>query len=58
MTEFIFKRVTILSMLVVALTGFTAKAQEKITLQMAVDRALANNLTIKQAQVSRIYRYI
>jgi outer membrane protein len=52
MTEFIFKRVTILSLLVIALTGFTAKAQEKITLQMAVDRALANNLTIKQAQVN------
>jgi outer membrane protein len=52
MTEFIFKRVTILSILVVALTGFTTKAQEKITLQMAVDRTLANNLTIKQAQVA------
>jgi outer membrane protein len=52
MTEFIFKRVTILSILVVALTGFTTKAQEKITLQMAVDRTLANNLTIKQAQVT------
>jgi outer membrane protein len=52
MTEFIFKRVSILSLLVIALTGFTAKAQEKITLQMAVDRALANNLTIKQAQVA------
>lgn len=52
MTKFIFKGVTLLSLLVVALTGFTAKAQEKITLQMAVDRTLANNLTIKQAQVT------
>nr|WP_175269785.1 TolC family protein [Mucilaginibacter humi] len=39
-------------MLVIALTGFTAKAQEKVTLQMAVDRALANNLSIKQARVA------
>jgi outer membrane protein len=52
MTQFIFKRVSILSVLCIALSGFTAKAQEKITLQMAVDRTLANNLTIKQAQVT------
>src|ERR1700748_3441668 len=32
--------------------GFTANAQEKITLQTAVDRTLANNLTIKQAVVT------
>jgi outer membrane protein len=52
MTQFIFKRLTMLSLLLTALVSFTAKAQEKITLQMAVDRALANNLTIKQAQVN------
>jgi outer membrane protein len=39
-------------MLLMALTSFTVQAQEKITLQMAVDRTLANNLTIKQAQVT------
>ncbi len=32
--------------------GFKALAQEKITLQTAVDRALANNLSIKQARVT------
>jgi len=52
MTQFIFKPLTMLSLLLTTLVGFTAKAQEKITLQMAVDRALANNLTIKQAQVN------
>lgn len=52
MTKFIFKQVTLLSVLGIVLTGFTAKAQEKVTLQMAVDRALANNLSIKQAQVA------
>jgi outer membrane protein len=54
MTEFIFKRVTILSLLFTALISLTSSAQEKITLQMAVDRALANNLTIKQAQVNEV----
>lgn len=34
------------------LASFTVKAQEKITLQMAVDRMLANNLNLKQAQVT------
>ncbi|MDB5157867.1 MAG: transporter [Mucilaginibacter sp.] len=42
----------VLSLLLTALVSFTARAQEKITLQMAVDRTLANNLTIKQAQVT------
>ena len=36
------------------LAGFTAAAQEKITLQGAVDRALANNLTIKQSLISEL----
>jgi outer membrane protein len=52
MTQYILKRVNFLSMLFIALISFTANAQEKITLQMAVDRTLANNLTIKQAQVT------
>ena len=42
----------VLSLLLTALVSFTARAQEKITLQMAVDRTLANNLTIKQSQVN------
>jgi len=52
MTQFIFKRVLIPGLLFTTLLSFTARAQEKITLQMAVDRALANNLTIKQAHVT------
>jgi len=38
--------------MLLALIGFTANAQEKITLQTAVDRTLANNLTIKQALIT------
>ncbi|MES2808941.1 MAG: TolC family protein [Bacteroidota bacterium] len=38
--------------MLVALTAIAAKAQEKVTLQMAVDRTLANNLTIKQSLVN------
>ena len=52
MTQFIFKRVLMPGLLFATLISFTAMAQEKITLQMAVDRALANNLTIKQAHVT------
>jgi len=54
MTQFIykFKQVSVLSMVLLALAGFTAKAQEKISLQMAVDRALERNLTIKQAAIT------
>jgi outer membrane protein len=52
MTLYKTNRIAILSMLLIALAGLTATAQEKITLQMAVDRTLANNLTIKQAQVN------
>lgn len=37
--------------------SFTVKAQEKITLQMAVDRMLANNLNIKQAQITESLGY-
>ncbi|TSJ44014.1 TolC family protein [Mucilaginibacter corticis] len=42
----------VLSILLTMVVSFKASAQEKITLQMAVDRTLANNLTIKQAQVT------
>jgi len=54
MTQFIykFKQVSILGIVLLALAGFTANAQEKITLQTAVDRTLANNLTIKQALIT------
>ncbi|MCC8425338.1 TolC family protein [Mucilaginibacter sp. UR6-11] len=54
MTKFIIKKVSILSVFCMTLIGFAATAQEKITLQMAVDRTLANNLTIKQAQVNEV----
>jgi outer membrane protein len=52
MTLYKTKPIAILSVLLIALAGLSATAQEKITLQMAVDRTLANNLTIKQAQVN------
>ncbi len=52
MTQFIFKRVLMPGLLFATLVSFTAMAQEKITLQMAVDRTLANNLTIKQALIT------
>ena len=51
MTQFI-KRAIIPGLLFTILMSFTARAQEKITLQAAVDRTLANNLTIKQALVN------
>lgn len=51
MTLYITKRIAIFTMLI-ACVSFAASAQERITLQMAVDRTLANNLTIKQAQVN------
>jgi outer membrane protein len=54
MTLYKTKRIAILSVLLITLAGLTATAQEKITLQMAVDRTLANNLTIKQAQVNEL----
>ena len=56
MTQFIykFKRVSILSMVLLALAGYTANAQEKISLQTAVDRTLERNLTIKQATITEL----
>ncbi|MEO8887140.1 MAG: TolC family protein, partial [Mucilaginibacter sp.] len=55
MEQFIlkFKQAGIIGMLLL-FASFTAVAQEKITLQMAVDRALANNLTIKQSVISEL----
>jgi outer membrane protein len=38
--------------MLLALFGINAKAQEKITLQMAVDRTIERNLTIKQAMIT------
>jgi outer membrane protein len=46
------KRITIPGMLLLVLVNFTAKAQEKISLQTAVDRALERNLTVKQAKLT------
>ncbi len=55
MEQFIqkFKHTAIIGLLFL-FAGFTAAAQEKITLQQAVDRALANNLTVKQSQISEL----
>jgi len=47
-----FKQVSIFSIVLLALVNFTANAQEKITLQTAVDRTLERNLTIKQALIT------
>jgi len=52
----VLKRAGLIVILFLA-ASFTVKAQEKITLQMAVDRMLANNLNIKQAQVSEALGY-
>jgi outer membrane protein len=52
MIQLIYKKVTVLSSVLIALISYGAQAQETITLQKAVDRALANNLTIKQSQVT------
>src|ERR1700754_2686908 len=46
------KRVCLLSIAAVCLLGFTAEAQQVISLQQAVDSTLKNNLTIKQAVVT------
>jgi len=47
-----FKRAGVLSVLLLAIFGFKARAQTVITLQRAVELTLQNNLTIKQAQVT------
>ena len=46
------KRVSILSIALLAVMGVTAHAQQVITLQKAIDLTLQNNLTIKQAQIT------
>jgi outer membrane protein len=43
-------KVTIACLILLSAVNITANAQEVITLQKAVDRALERNLTIKQAQ--------
>ena len=45
-------KVTIACLILLSAVNITANAQEVITLQKAVDRALERNLTIKQAQYS------
>jgi outer membrane protein len=47
------KRVSILSIALIAMLGFTANAQQVITLQKAVELTLERNLTIKQAVVTQ-----
>lgn len=47
-----FNRISAASVLCLALLSFTAKAQQVIGLQQAVDLTLQNNLTIKQAQLT------
>ncbi|WP_428328505.1 TolC family protein [Mucilaginibacter sp.] len=47
-----FKKAGILSILLTATLSFTAKAQQVISLQQAVDLTLQNNLTIKQAKIT------
>ena len=51
------KQATALSILCLASLSFTAKAQQVISLQQAVDLTLQNNLTIKQAQINRSTGY-
>ncbi|MEO6630393.1 MAG: TolC family protein, partial [Mucilaginibacter sp.] len=46
------KRVAALSIVCLGIASLTASAQEVISLQEAVNRTLANNLTIKQALVT------
>lgn len=45
-------KVTIACLIFLSITHLTAKAQEVITLQTAVDRALERNLSVKQALLS------
>ncbi|MFI5136728.1 MAG: TolC family protein [Sphingobacteriales bacterium] len=49
---FRFIKAGILSILCFLMLSFTAKAQQVITLQQAVDLTVKNNLTIKQAQLT------
>jgi len=47
---FRFRPLSVFGILLLALSGFTATAQQVISLQQAIDLTLKNNLTIKQAQ--------
>ncbi len=47
-----FGKKTIAFFLVLSSVSFTAKAQQVISLQKAVDLTLANNLTVKQSQIT------
>ena len=47
-----FKTISLLSILLAATFGFTARAQQVVTLQKAIDLTLQRNLTIKQAQIT------
>ena len=46
------KKAVLLCALAMLLAGFSARAQQVITLQKAVDLALTRNLTIKQAEIT------
>jgi outer membrane protein len=46
------KKVALLYVLAMLLTGFSARAQQVITLQKAVELTLERNLTIKQAEIT------
>ena len=46
------KRLSPVLLAVFTLIGFSAKAQQTISLQQAVDSTIKNNLTIKQAQLT------
>jgi len=49
-----FKQAGIVIILLLSAISFTANAQEKISLQAAVERTLVNNLTIKQSLVNEL----
>ena len=54
MTQYLFrfKSISTIGLLCFTLLSFTAKAQQVISLQKAVDLTIQNNLTIKQAQLT------
>ncbi len=54
MRDIIFKKVVIFSLYFLVFISLTAKAQEKVTLQTAINFTLEHNLTIKQAQVTEL----
>ena len=54
MTQRLFKlkNITLAGIVCLAMMSLTAKAQQEISLQQAIDSTLKNNLTIKQAQLT------